>query len=486
MISHDLHVATHYNSISNRQKRKTLGQHFLVSPHIAERIVSEANITKKDTVFELGTGSGALTLLLCQKAKKVISVDYDADLLERAKESMSQITNLTLECRDGLATITDTISDNRGGTYSDNAVLPIIPNISKNHKPFTIFVSNLPYSRSKDAIQWLAQTDFSHGVIMVQREFAEKILTGASSTPCKLHTDDNSILNHHNKNKQKRRAVSVIAQYCFEIKVLFDVNKHHFLPPPKVDSVVLYIKKKNNLSAKQIKIINNIFSYRRKTLKSILEQFGVVIDTELNQRVDSLTITQIIHITNKIIINLQEKKSGIIQEDEYMPSEDTFFVADYISTIPRSGGVALDVGSGSGYLTRLLSENFDLVVGTDINFGALAKQTYKTDHLVCCSGSDAIHTQFDLVVCNLPYLATDDIACLATDGGPGGLQVPTRILKSVCRNIKQGGKFIFVTSSLSDYNTLITRTKLAGLEPRIIARKKLFFEELLLVEAQKA
>jgi putative nucleotide binding protein len=57
------------------EKRKQLGQHFLNSNSIAQFIVSEAKITKKDTVFEIGTGLGILTPLLCQNANKVISVD---------------------------------------------------------------------------------------------------------------------------------------------------------------------------------------------------------------------------------------------------------------------------------------------------------------------------------------------------------------------------------------------------------------------------
>ena len=56
-------------------KRKLLGQHFLNSNSIAQTIVSESNITKNDVVFEIGTGLGILTPLLCGVAHKVISVD---------------------------------------------------------------------------------------------------------------------------------------------------------------------------------------------------------------------------------------------------------------------------------------------------------------------------------------------------------------------------------------------------------------------------
>lgn len=169
-------------------------------------------------------------------------------------------------------------------------------------------------------------------------------------------------------------------------------------------------------------------------------------------------------------------------DDAYPPSEDTFFVADYIER--EKGNSALDIGSGSGYLTQILSKNFAFVVGTDINIAALKDQTYKTENLVCCSGSDAIRAEFDLVVCNLPYLATDQILDVATDGGKEGFEVPKKILDSAHGSIKKGGRMILVTSSLSNYVRLIRHAESLGLKARIISRKKLFFEELILIEAQ--
>lgn len=151
----------------------------------------------------------------------------------------------------------------------------------------------------------------------------------------------------------------------------------------------------------------------------------------------------------------------------------------------EKGNLALDIGSGSGYLTKLLSENFSLVIGTDINFQALKYQTYKTKNLICCSGSDALNVKFDLIVCNLPYLATDKILDIATDGGPEGLEIPLKIIKSAIPYLKSTGKFLFVTSSLSNFQRLIDETKKQGLEAKVIATKKLFFEELIIVEAKK-
>ena len=231
-------------------KRKLLGQHFLNSQNIAKSIITEAKITKKDVVFELGTGLGVLTPLLCEQAKKVISVDADEKLVRSAKSKFSKINNLVLKSGDGFMT----------------------------QDTFSIFVSNLPYSRSKDAIEWLAQSTFSHGVIMVQKEFAEKLLATSS---------------------KNRKAISIIATYAFEISVVSKVGKNNFSPPPKVDSIILKIIKKNSINEEIIQTINKIFSYRRKTIKNILKQFNK--ETMVDKRVDDLTGDEIINLANQIL-----------------------------------------------------------------------------------------------------------------------------------------------------------------------------------------
>jgi 16S rRNA (adenine1518-N6/adenine1519-N6)-dimethyltransferase len=231
-------------------KRKRLGQHFLTSNAIAKSIVSEAKIGKNDTVFELGTGLGILTPLLCENAKKVITIDTDRELYENAKSHFSKIDNLSIEFGDGF----------------------------KKKDIFSIFVSNLPYSKSKEAIEWLATTPFSHGVIMVQKEFAEKLLA---------------------KSGKSRRSVSVIANHTFEIEKFLDVGKKNFSPPPKVDSVVLKIVKKKSIEKDLIDIINKMFSYRRKTIHNIFKQFGK--ETVIEKRLDDLSGDQIIDLAKQIL-----------------------------------------------------------------------------------------------------------------------------------------------------------------------------------------
>ena len=230
-------------------KRKLLGQHFLNSKSIAQFIVKEAEISKNDIVFEIGTGPGILIPLLCENAQKVISVDADENLIKKARLNFSQFDNLVLKSGDGF-----------------------------NQKDvFSIFVSNLPYSKSKDAIEWLAQNSFSHGVIMVQKEFAEKLLA----------------------TSKNRRAVSIIATYTLDIEKISVVGKNNFSPPPKVDSVILKISKKTTLDKKLISLINDLFSYRRKTVKNILKQFNK--QSTIEKRIYDLSGDEIVNLAKQIL-----------------------------------------------------------------------------------------------------------------------------------------------------------------------------------------
>ena len=227
-------------------KRKRLGQHFLVTQSVAKKIVDAACITKKDTVLEIGTGKGILVPLLCEKAGKVISIESDLELYNTAKEKFSDISNLTLLHGDGF----------------------------ESDEKFTIFVSNLPYSKSRDAMEWLVQKKFRLAVVMVQKEFAEKIA-------------------------EKNKAVSVLVNHAADIESIINVNKNNFSPPPKVDSVVLRLTRKNTIPKELIQTVNKLFSYKRKKLQNIAKQFGKVIESD--KRLEELSGDEIISIAKQIL-----------------------------------------------------------------------------------------------------------------------------------------------------------------------------------------
>ena len=175
--------------------------------------------------------------------------------------------------------------------------------------------------------------------------------------------------------------------------------------------------------------------------------------------------------------NLQKR---LAESNTYQPAEDTFFLADHIED--EKGKTALDIGTGTGFLAKILSGSFDLVIGTDLNINSLRQQAAPIRNRICCNAADVFSKKFDLIICNLPYLATDEIIDIATDGGTEGFEIPSQIIKSALPCLNKSGKFIFVTSSLSNYQKLIDMVNSEGFRARILARKKLFFEDLILVQ----
>ena len=228
-------------------KRRKLGQHFLKSKTVAKSIVSNAKITKNDIVLEVGTGHGILVPYICKNAKRVYSMESDRRLHISAKSNFDY-PNLILEHGDGFSS-----------RYN-----------------FSVFISNLPYSKSRFAIEWLLQKKFSHAVVMVQAEFAKKLAS-----------------------KEEHKAISVLANHGFRIKFLMNVKKSNFIPMPKVDSMVIHLEKKKVVSKQLISTVNKLFSYRRKTLQNILREFGL--NTTSKKRLDELSGDEIIKIAQKIV-----------------------------------------------------------------------------------------------------------------------------------------------------------------------------------------
>ena len=228
--------------------RKKLGQNFLNSKLIAKFIVDSAKISKNDIVYEIGIGKGILTPFLCEKSKNVISVEKDVKLYEESKIKFSKIKNLKIIHGDGF----------------------------KEHEKFDIFVSNLPYSESKNAIQWMLMEKFQHGIVMVQYDFAKKLLAEGN----------------------ERKAISVLAQSGFEMKILKKIGKENFTPKPKIDSAIMSFSRKNTFSKELIQSVNLMFSFRRKKLQNIGKKLGLEIKSD--QRLEEMNNNEIIKFAKKI------------------------------------------------------------------------------------------------------------------------------------------------------------------------------------------
>ena len=228
--------------------RKKLGQNFLNSKLIAKFIVDSAKISKNNIVYEIGIGKGILTPYLCEQSKNVISVEKDLNLYEESKVKFSNIKNLKIIHGDGF----------------------------KQNEKFDIFVSNLPYSESKKAIQWMLMEKFQHGIVMVQYDFAKKLLA---------HDND-------------RKAISVLAQSGFEMKILKTIGKENFTPKPKINSSIMSFTRKHTFSKELIQSVNLMFSFRRKKLQNIGKKLGLEIKSD--QRLEEMSNNEIIKFAKKI------------------------------------------------------------------------------------------------------------------------------------------------------------------------------------------
>lgn len=231
-------------------KRRALGQHMLVDGQVLDGIIKHADIGSDDIVFEIGTGSGVLTAELCNHAGSVISCEVDKKLFDSARKKLAGCSNLLLVNGDGF----------------------------KLGHGFNVFVSNLPYSRSRTAVEWLAAKDFGHGVIVVQKEFAEKLLATEGNT---------------------YRAVSVLAQHCLDMQRVMHVSRNCFEPRPRVDSVMLKIVKKNSASKDTISVLKLLFSFRGKKLRGALKKLKLNIDAG-DARVESLEPEKIMELAKEI------------------------------------------------------------------------------------------------------------------------------------------------------------------------------------------
>lgn len=239
-------------------KIRALGQHHLIDKRILKEIIELSQINKEEVVCEAGTGEGILTQELCKQAKKVISYEIDKALYVRALSYLSDLSNLLLI----------------------NANIFKIKNVD-----FHVFVSNLPYSRSKDAIEWLALQKFRRAIVMFQKEFVNKLKARPGET--------------------NYRSVSVICQYCFRIDSLIEVNRKSFLPRPQIDSQVVRLTpyKNNCIDIYTLKTLNYIFSFRNKKASSVAKTFGTNLSSDLNlnnKRIDQLTPQDLVSLAESL------------------------------------------------------------------------------------------------------------------------------------------------------------------------------------------
>ena len=165
----------------------------------------------------------------------------------------------------------------------------------------------------------------------------------------------------------------------------------------------------------------------------------------------------------------------------YLPSDDSFLLAECASKY--HGKSALEIGVGSGIVLSLLCKNFKIVAGTDINLEALRFCINNVPYcvlLACCDAASAFHYNFDLIVSNPPYLPNDNDnkKDFTVHGGVSGVETAIHIVKSATLVLAKHGKMLIVLSTFSNISKIDELMKNMRLKRRLIKERKLFFETL--------
>jgi release factor glutamine methyltransferase len=165
----------------------------------------------------------------------------------------------------------------------------------------------------------------------------------------------------------------------------------------------------------------------------------------------------------------------------YVPSDDTFLLADCIRQY--RGMWALEIGVGSGVLLNLLEKNFANVAGSDVDFCALEHCRGRSGAmLACCDAASAFAGEFDLIVSNPPYLPDDGVKDITVHGGSKGIEVTIHFVQSALPLLARDGKMLLVISSLADSSALDQLVMEKKMRKKVVKEKTIFYETLSVVE----
>ena len=227
--------------------KKRLGQNFLVNPDVIEDIIDFANLTKEDTVLEIGPGAGFVTEQLIKHAGKVIAVELDEDAIKEIQKL--EADNLEIIHQDILKT-----------------------DISQLCEGSIKVVANIPYYITSPIIAHLLgeiddlanknRAKITDIILMVQEEVARRIIATEKS-PSKQYG-----------------LLTILSQFWADCSIIRLVGRKSFYPAPKVNSalVSLKVRKEPLLKLEDYsffrRVIKAAFSQRRKTLKNCLMGAG--------------------------------------------------------------------------------------------------------------------------------------------------------------------------------------------------------------------
>jgi 16S rRNA (adenine1518-N6/adenine1519-N6)-dimethyltransferase len=247
--------------------KKSLGQHFLKDNNIANKIVESLDQNSKN-VLEIGPGTGILTRFLIKKK-------YNLKLVEIDNESVLFLINQL------------GIDEN---IIIENDFLKLdLPKVFGGNN-FSI-IGNFPYNISSQIVFKILEyrTMVSEMCGMFQYEVAERIC--------------------ESEGTKKYGILSVLTQAFFDVELLFEVSNHLFIPPPKVNSAVILLKRKQviNLDCDEklfFKIVKLSFQQRRKTIRNSLKKINLSNnlreDSIFDNRPEQLSVNQFVKLTKLV------------------------------------------------------------------------------------------------------------------------------------------------------------------------------------------
>ena len=251
--------------MNNKLKaKKALGQHFLHDETIAGKIAASLSISSNENVLEVGPGKGILTRHLLELTPNLKCVEYDADVVSYLQKFEPEIHCRTIE-RDFLKLALDKV-------FGEEFLL----------------IGNYPYNISSQIVfRMLKYRDLIPQMVgMFQKEMALRIAA--------------------NPGGKEYGVISVLTQAFYDIKVLFIVKNGAFSPPPKVQSAVIRLDRKENQDLGcdyQVfrRIVKQAFSQRRKMLRNTMKVFFkdkiYLADPFFNQRPEQLSVADFVFLT---------------------------------------------------------------------------------------------------------------------------------------------------------------------------------------------
>ena len=264
--------------------KKQFGQNFLMDNNVIAKICDISNITKETNVIEIGPGLGFLTNELKQRANKVLCYEIDHEMVKVITSRFENNHNVIVKYQDFLKANIDKDIDT---LFNDDKEV--------------IVVANLPYYITTAILIKILEESkkIKQLTVMMQLEVADRIC-GKPSTK-----DYNSL--------------SVLMQYYTECKLAIKVGAKSFYPEPNVDSAVVLVKYKNEitnpaLNEEYFKKFNRIvFAQRRKTLannlksgfgysKELIEEILTKNNISLTIRTEALTVNEIVKLSNEFYL----------------------------------------------------------------------------------------------------------------------------------------------------------------------------------------